>query len=52
MRIRSTEIAVTSLDIVENVLLAVEIIRPSTKAESVPTMAAETETAARVSVLR
>ncbi len=52
MRMRSTEIAVTSLDRAENELFAVEIIRPSTRAESVPTTAAETETEVRVSLLR
>ena len=46
------EIVTTSCDRAENELLAVEIIRPSTRAESVPTTATETVTAERVSLLR
>ena len=42
----------TSLGRVENELFAVDIIRPITKAESVPTIAAETEIALRDSLLR
>ena len=43
---------VTSFDRAENELLAVDIIRPRTSAESVPTLATETVTAVRVSLLR